>query len=237
MTCFRSCAQVIRLETCEKKVSQLTNKSRTQRRLTRLKNVRAVRCSASRRSQGNCYSSSAKTLKNKSHSHSLVTIDDLSTDDAIGDLPNECLAIECLPTISATMTKKRTKSVLRSTLSNSGLAIPIFVEVLGPMCFSAWSSHFSGYKCWFYLALRTGSATVLLLLGSPLFCTSVLKIWIVTLHCDRALATTSVVMRRVVGDVDRRGLVQEPATSFFPPIGHLMLPIVFLSLLISVLLS
>ena len=91
------------------------------------------------------------------------------------------------------------------------------------MCFSEWSSQFSGYKCWLYLALRIGSTTLLLLLGSPLFCTSVLKIWIVTLHCDRALATTSVVRRRVVGDVDRREMVQVPAASFFPPIRQLLL--------------
>ena len=49
--------------------------------------------------------------KNKTtHSRSLVTIYDPSIDDR-GDLPNERLAIECLPTSSATMMKKRTKSV------------------------------------------------------------------------------------------------------------------------------
>ena len=56
-------------------------------------------------------------------------------DRAIGDLPNERLAIECLPTSSATMTKKKTKSVLRSTFSNLGSAIQLFVEVLGPTFF------------------------------------------------------------------------------------------------------
>ena len=159
-----------------------------------------------------------------SHSHSLVTIDDLSMNDrVIGDLPSERLAIECLPFSSATMTKKRTKSVLRNTFSNSGLAIPIFVEVMGPLCFSALSSHFSGYKC----------STLLFEKAQQRFCCcsavlssahrSGLTIWIVTLQCDRALVTTSVVIRRVVGDVDRREVVQVPATSFLPPIRQLVL--------------
>ena len=83
-------------------------------------------------------------FQKKTHCHSLVTIYDLSMDDrAIGDLPNEHLAIECLPTSSASMTKKRTKSVLRRTFSNLGSAIPVFVEVLVPMYFSAWSLYFS----------------------------------------------------------------------------------------------
>ena len=75
----------------------------------------------------------------KSHSHSLVTIYDLSIDDrTTGDLPNKRLAVECLPTSSATLKKKKnTKSVLRSTFPNSGSATPVFVGVLGPLCFSA----------------------------------------------------------------------------------------------------
>ena len=60
-----------------------------------------------------------------------------------------------------------------STFSKFGGAIPFFVDVLGPMYFSSWSSNSSGCKCWFYLALHKDSSTLLLVLGSPLFCTSV----------------------------------------------------------------
>ena len=94
-------------------------------------------------------------------------------DRTIGDLSNERLAIERLPTSSATMTKKRTKSVLRSTFSNFGWVIPVCVEVVGLTYFFAWSLHASGCRRWFYLALPEDLSTFLLLLGSPLFCTSV----------------------------------------------------------------
>ena len=109
------------------------------------KNVRAVRCSVYTPSRLQGIAILCKR-KRKKHSHSLVNTYDLSMNDrASGDLPNERLAIECLPTSSSTMTKKKTKTVLRSTFSNIDSAIPAFVEVLGPMCFSAWSSYLQGF--------------------------------------------------------------------------------------------
>ena len=136
---------------------------------------------------------------------------DLSMDDrAIGGLPNERLAIECLPTSSATMTKKRTKSVLRSTFSNFGSAVPVFVENSGSNVFFC--------LVLIFLEKNVGS-TLLFTKAQQRFCScsvvlsfphrSRLKIWIVTLHCDSALVTTPVVVRRVV--------VQVPAAGFFPP--------------------
>ena len=100
------------------------------------KNVRAVRCSVYTLVAYKGIALLCKRKpKTKSHSHSLVTIYDLSMDErAIGDLPDERLGIECLPTSSATMTKKRTKSVLRSTFSKLGL------------CFSSWSSYFLDFS-------------------------------------------------------------------------------------------
>ena len=84
-------------------------------------------------------------------------------DRAIGDLPNERLAIECLPTSPTTMTKKWTKSLLRSTFANFGFAIPIFVEVQGPTYFFACPRML---RCVFYFALHKDLSTLLLLLGS-----------------------------------------------------------------------
>ena len=69
-----------------------------------------VFCVPPRRLPRNRHLCKRKPLVKKSHSHSLVTIDNFSTNYcAIGDLPNKRLAIECLSTSSATM-KKRTKS-------------------------------------------------------------------------------------------------------------------------------
>ena len=47
-----------------------------------------------------------------------------------------------------------------------------------------------------------------------LFCSSRLKIWIVTFHCFGVLVTTPFIIGRVVVDVDRREVVQVPEAGF-----------------------
>ena len=46
-------------------------------------------------------------------------------------------------------------------------------------------------------------------------------IWIVAFHCDGVLVTTPLVIRRCVGDVDRREVIQVFAVSFCPPVRQL----------------
>ena len=84
----------------------------------------------------------------------LVSIYDLSMDDR---------AIADLPTVSATMTNKRTKSVLRSKICGSA----------GSNVFCSLVLVGFGIVCWFHIALHEGSATLLQLLAGPLFSTSV----------------------------------------------------------------
>ena len=50
--------------------------------------------------------------------------------------------------------------MLRSTSSNFGSAIPIFVDVLGPLCFSSWYSFFRDVCVGSTFALHGGSAAL-----------------------------------------------------------------------------
>ena len=42
-------------------------------------------------------------------------------------------------------------------------------------------------------------------------------IWIAAFHCDGIIVTISLVIRRVVGDIDLREEVQTPAVCLSPP--------------------
>ena len=129
--------------------------------------------------------------------------------------PTSVLPLSVFPTSSATMMTKRTESVLGSTFSNSDSAIPIFVQVLGPMCF---------FRLVFIVFGISVGSTLLFTNAQQRFCCysvvlsfphwSRSKIWIVTFHRDGALVTTPLVIGRVVGDVDRRELVQVPGSRF-----------------------
>ena len=134
---------------------------------------------------------------------------DLSMDDgATGDPPNERLAIECLPTSSANMTTKRTKSVQPFQVSFKFWVQCVFL--LGPHIFRDISV---GSTLLFTEAQQLfGSCSVVVSFPHR----SRLRIWIVTLHCDGALVTTLLVIVRVVGDVDRREVVQVLAVGFCP---------------------
>ena len=108
--------------------------------------------------------------------------------------------------------------MVRSTFSNLGSAISIFVEVLGPKCFSSWSSYFRDFSV---------GSSLLFTMAQQRFCScsvvlsfphrSRLRIWIVALHSHSALETALLVVGRVVGDVDRREVVQVPAVGFCAP--------------------
>ena len=121
-----------------------------------------------RRLQRNRHLLQAKT-KRKSHSHSLVTIYDLSIGNlAIGDVAIERLAIECLPigvhfleglevvvpTNFVNVMKR--KRIVRSKFSNFGLTTSIFLVDLCQMV-SASFFHSSGCKYLFVLVLHEGS--------------------------------------------------------------------------------
>ena len=114
-----------------------------------------------------------------------------------------------------TMTKKRMKSVSRSTSAISGCAIPNFVEWWDPMCCAVLSSSVSEYEVHLWLVLVE-------VLQSSLFHNG--PAWgfgIVTSHEDRVFIPISLTVRSFVLDVNRGEVVEVLDVSFSPPERHL----------------